>query len=121
MINQITTGAPPYHAYFEHSDGSWYMVWMTRTFPKTARGHPWHVHMRWSKWGGRKPRRDWPWWERLWGKANRDFHDPNEAVNEFYFNRYLPRLEHGYRLIEGHLAPGWAMKTAHVQFMAAAA
>ena len=49
------------------------MLWMTRTFPKTSRGHPWHVHIRWNKWGGRKPARNWPWWERLWGKANRDF------------------------------------------------
>lgn len=115
MNNQITTGAPPYHAYFEHPDGSWYMVWMTRTFPKTSRGHPWHVHIRWNKWGGPKPKRDWPWWERLWGKVNRDFHDPNEAVNEFFYNRYLPRIEHGYKLIEGHLSPGWAVLSISAQ------
>jgi len=115
MNHHITTGAPPYHAYFEHPDGSWYMLWMTRTFPKTSRGHPWHVHIRWNKWGGRKPARNWPWWERLWGKANRDFHDPNKAVNEFYFNRYLPRIEHGYELIEGHLAPGWPLMESKVK------
>lgn len=108
MESTITTGAPPYYAYLEHPDGAWYMVWMTHTFPKTPRGHPWHVHLRWNKWGGRKPWLDWQWWERRWGNANRDFNDPNDAVNEFYFNRYLPRIAHGYRVVSGHLAPGWA-------------
>jgi hypothetical protein len=43
-ISLITHGNPPYHAYLEHTDGSWYMVWMTETFPKTERGHRFHVH-----------------------------------------------------------------------------
>ncbi|MCB0077574.1 MAG: hypothetical protein KDD73_09105 [Anaerolineales bacterium] len=120
MNNIITTGAPPYYAYLEHSDGSWYMVWMTRTYPKTSRGHPWHVHMRWSKWGARKPPRHWRWWEQLWGRTNRDFHDPNEAVNEFYFNRYQPRLDNGYRLVQGHLAPGWTPREIAVPLRLAA-
>lgn len=104
---RITYGAPPYYAYFEHDRGHWYMVWMTRTFPKTKRGHPWHVHIRWSRTGAPKPNLDWPWWQRLWGRANRDFHDPNAAVIEFFNERYLPRIMNGYRLVEGHIAPGW--------------
>ncbi len=111
-MEHFSTGAPPYNAYFEHPDGSWYMVWMTHTVPKTTRGHPWHVHMRWNKWGGGKPWRDWPWWERRWGTVNRDFHDPHAAVNEFFYGRYLPRLEHGYRLVSGHIAPGWPTQPA---------
>ncbi|HBY93044.1 MAG TPA: hypothetical protein DEP84_03615 [Chloroflexi bacterium] len=104
---RISYGVPPYYAYFEHTSGHWYMVWMTRTFPKTSRGHPWHVHIRWSKMGAPRPNRDWSWWERPWGRANRDFYDPNAAVIEFFYNRYLPRIMHGYRLVQGHIAPGW--------------
>lgn len=104
---RISYGAPPYYAYFEHPDGAWYMVWMTNTRPKTRRGHPWHVHIRWSKSGAPRPNRNWEWWTWLWGRVNRDFHDPNAAVLEFFYGRYLPRVEHGYRLVQGHIAPGW--------------
>ena len=32
------------HGFFRHPDGSWYRLWITRSEPKTPRGHPWHVH-----------------------------------------------------------------------------
>ena len=55
MKKQINHDKPPYYAYFEHADGSWYMLWMTHTKPKTERGHDWHVHATFEKHDVTKP------------------------------------------------------------------
>lgn len=106
----ITRGEPPYYAYFEHPDGSWYMLWMTETEPKTRRGHPWHVHATFDKLGATRPALENPWFEAAYGAHNWDFDEEAEAVEYFLEERYLPRLRHGYKLITGHIHPDWPIE-----------
>lgn len=103
----VTRGDPPYHAYFEHEDGSWYMLWMTRSAPKTERGHPWHVHVTLDKHGTMKPVLASRWFEQPYGAYNWDFDTLDEAIEHFLEERYLPRIERGYRLVTGHIPPDW--------------
>jgi hypothetical protein len=103
----ITHGKPPYYAYFEHPDGSWYMVWMTETFPKTERGHRFHVHTNYDKLGTVKPNPQSRWYEQPYGMRNWDFDNLKDATIHFYCKRFLPRLHHGYRLIMGNVPPEW--------------
>lgn len=103
----IKHGPPPYYAYFEHPDGSWYMVWMTETSPKTARGHRFHVHAMYNKFNTVRPNLESRWYEQPYGMRNWDFNDFEEAVSEFYKKRFIPRLRHGYRLVMGNIPSGW--------------
>jgi hypothetical protein len=94
----------PRYAYFEHPDGSWYRLWMTRTFPKTKRGHPWHVHATYDKTGTMASIPDTRWYEQPYGIANWDFTNETDAVQAFRVNAD-ERLAHGYMLCEGTI-PG---------------
>jgi hypothetical protein len=104
----VTHNPPPYYAYFEHPDGSWYMLWMTRTDPKTERGHQWHVHATYDKFGAMRPNLEIRWYEQPYGINNRDFDTLDDAVSHFYNERYLTRVEHGYRLVLGNVPEEWA-------------
>jgi GH35 family endo-1,4-beta-xylanase len=103
----IRHGEPPYYAYFEHPDGSWYMVWMTETYPKTERGHRFHVHSNYDKLGVVRPNLEIKWYEQSYGMKNWDFDTFEDAVAHFYHERFLPRMEHGYRLVMGNIPPEW--------------
>jgi len=107
----ITHSGPPYYAYFEHTDGSWYMLWMTYTEPKTEHGHPWHVHTTYDKLGAVKPNLEARWYEQPYGMKNWDFDTLEEAVFYFYHKRYLLRLRHGYRLVIGNIPEEWPIST----------
>ncbi len=104
---QIIHDQPPYYAYFEHSDGSWYMLWMTQTEPKTKRGHTWHVHATFEKHQATSPNLDSKWYEKPYGASNWDFDAFEEARDFFYQKRYLPRLEHGYELVVANIPEDW--------------
>ena len=90
----------PRYAYFEHPNGSWYRLWITHTFPKTARGHPWHVHATYDKTGTMAPISDTRWYEQPYGIANWDFTNETDAVKAFRVHAD-ERLAHGYALCEG--------------------
>lgn len=94
----------PAYAHFEHPDGGWYRLWVTHTRPKTARGHPWHLHASYDKTGTLAPVQGAPWQQAPYGMANWDFDEQAEALEAFR-KRAQERLEHGYRLSEGTLPP----------------
>jgi hypothetical protein len=104
---QIRHSNPPYYAYFERADGSWYMLWMTHAQPKTRRGHPWHVHATYDKHGATKPNLSSPWFEQPYGMRNWAFDTLEEAVEHFYHERYLLRLARGYKLVVGNIPEDW--------------
>ena len=106
----ITRGGPPYHALFEHEDGSWYMLWMTQSEPRTGRGHPWHIHVMFDKQGAARPVLESRWFENPYGTHNWDFDSLDETVRAFFEERYLPRLKHGYRVKSGHLDESWPVR-----------
>lgn len=89
-------------AHFRHADGSWYRLWITRTEPKTERGHPWHVHASYDKTGTLAPIAGTRWFEQPYGMHNWDYQTEAEAIAAFRA-RASERLEHGYELREGAL------------------
>lgn len=95
--------SPLPHAWFEHADGSWYRLWVTRTLPKTRRGHPWHLHASYDKSRTLAPIARTPWFEQLYGMANWDF-DSEVAALAAFRERAAERLAHGYKLREGAIA-----------------
>ena len=107
MEKKIVHGDPPYYAYFEHSDGSWYMLWMTETLPKTSRGHSWHVHAVFDKHGTSLPNLDSKWYEKPYGTRNWDFDSLDDAAKHFYEERFLLRLKHGYKLMAANIPRHW--------------
>lgn len=90
----------PVYALFRHPDGSWYRLWMTRSTPKTERGHAWHLHASYDKTGTLAPVAGTRWWEQLYGMADWDFDGEADALSAFRA-RALERLAHGYELREG--------------------
>lgn len=90
----------PVYAYFQHPSGSWYRLWITRTTPKTERGHPWHLHATYDKTGTLAPVAGTLWYEQPYGMADWDFHTEEEACDAFRA-RARERLAHGYELREG--------------------
>jgi hypothetical protein len=88
------------HALFRHPDGSWYRLWVTRTEPKTERGHPWHLHATYDKTGTVAPIAGTLWYEQPYGMSNWDF-DTEGEVQAAFRERANERLEHGYELREG--------------------
>jgi hypothetical protein len=109
MKKKIVHEEPPYYAYFQHDDGSWYMLWMTQTDPKTERGHEWHVHASYDKYGSTSPNLESKWYERPYGTANWDFDSLESAIDHFYKERFLLRLKHGYELIMANIPEEWIM------------
>jgi hypothetical protein len=107
MGKKIVHEDPPYYAYFEHSDGSWYMLWMTRSRPKTTRGHEWHVHASFDKHRTSMPNLESNWHEKPYGMSNWDFGSLEEAIDYFYNKRFLLRLKHGYDLIAANIPEDW--------------
>jgi len=110
MEKRVVHEGPPYYAYFEHPDGSWYMLWMTRTEPKTQRGHEWHVHASFDKHRTTLPNLESRWYEKLYGMSNWDFDSLDEAVSYFYEERFLLRLKHEYKLITANIPADWLLK-----------
>jgi hypothetical protein len=93
----------PYYAHFEHPDGSWYLLWITHTQPRTARGHPWHVHASFDKHGGIQPAVGGGEWNMApYGMHNWDFDEEADALKEFD-ERFQTRLEHGYTVVRARL------------------
>ena len=90
----------PVFAFFRHPDGSWYRLWVTHSEPRTARGHPWHLHATYDKSGATAPVAGTRWFEQPYGTANWDFDTEATALAEFRA-RARERLEHGYDLLEG--------------------
>ena len=89
----------PFYAQFEHADGSWYLLWVTHTQPRTQRGHPWHVHASFDKSGMFQPVASsgdpsLP----AYGMHNWDFNSQAEAIQAFE-ERLRARLDHGYQLV----------------------
>ena len=111
MDKKIVHEEPPYYAYFEHSDGSWYMLWMTQTKPKTERGHGWHVHASFDKYRTSLPNLESRWYEKPYGMSNWDFGSLNDAADYFYNKRYLLRLKHGYEVIRANIPEDWLPKS----------
>ena len=107
MERRIIHETPPYYAYFEHPDGSWYMLWMTRTRPKTLRGHEWHVHASFDKHGTTLPNLESEWYKKPYGMSNWDFASLDEAVEHFHEERFLLRLKHGYELLVANIPEDW--------------
>jgi hypothetical protein len=108
MSDQSDTATPadyetPYYAHLEHSDGSWYLLWLTHTHPRTARGHSWHVHASFDKHGGTQPVTPSQGWTMgPYGMHNWDFDAEAQALAEFT-ERYQARLEHGYQVVRAQL------------------
>ena len=92
--------ATPVYALFQHPDGSWYRLWITRTVPKTERGHPWHLHATYDKTGTIAPVADSAWYDQSYGMDNSDFDTEAEAFAAFR-ERAEERLAHGYALRQG--------------------
>ena len=107
MKKQIAHGDPPYYAYFEHQDGSWYMLWMTRTQPKTSHGHRWHVHASYDKHRTSLPNLESKWHEKPYGMRNWDFSSLDDAAKHFHEERFLLRLKHGYQLVVANIPEDW--------------
>lgn len=105
---------PPYYAYFERDDGSWYMLWMTHTQPKTRRGHPWHVHATYDKHGATRPNLSSRWYDQLYGTRNWNFESFDEALDYFFRCRYLLRLRRGYKLVAGNIPSDWPVQVLNV-------
>ena len=115
MKKQIIHEKPPYYAYFEHAYGNWYMLWMTHTKPKTERGHDWHVHATFEKHDATKPNLDSEWYEKPYGTSNWDFDSFEKALEYFYKERYLLRLQHGYELVIANIPEDWPQKKEDLQ------
>jgi hypothetical protein len=94
----------PAYAMFRHADGSWYRLWITRTEPKTGRGHRWHLHAGFDKSGTVAPVAGTRWYEVPYGMADWDFETEAAAVEAFR-SRAGERLAHGYELREGAVPP----------------
>ncbi|MBB6097887.1 hypothetical protein HNR42_001310 [Deinobacterium chartae] len=90
------------YAHFQHPSGDWYRLWITRTRPKTARGHAWHLHASYDKTGTLAPVAGTRWFELPYGMANWDF-DTEQQVLEAFAARSRERLAHGYEVREGAL------------------
>ncbi len=103
----VTRGFPPFFAYLEHPDGRWYAVWMTRTEPRSQRGHPWHVHADYSSEDRMRFGLAHDWYQATYGMRNWDFDTVEEAATSFWTERVQPRLQHGYQIRAAHLADGW--------------
>ena len=97
MITDVKT---PIFAHFTHPDGSWYRLWVTRSTPKTERGHPWHLHANYDKTGTIAPVAGTRWYEQPYGMANWDFESEDDAIVAFQA-RAKERLDHDYELREG--------------------
>lgn len=94
--------AAPLYAHFRHPDGSWYRLWITRSTPKTERGHPWHLHASYDKSGTIAPIEGTRWYEQPYGMADWSF-DTEEEARAAFRARARERLEHGYELRDGVL------------------
>jgi hypothetical protein len=94
----------PIYAFFRHPEGSWYRLWITHTAPKTARGHPWHVHANYDKSGTTAPVAGVAWYTQPYGMANWPFDTRADALAEFH-RRSADRLDNGYELREGAIPP----------------
>jgi hypothetical protein len=93
----------PFYAHLEHADGSWYLLWVTHTQPRTSRGHSWHVHASFDKHGGTQPvTRSEGWTMGPYGMHNWDFDAEAAALAEFA-TRYEARLKHGYQVVRSQL------------------
>ncbi|MER3446914.1 MAG: hypothetical protein C4291_08765 [Candidatus Dadabacteria bacterium] len=92
---------PVYYAYFEHPDGSWYMLWMIKD------KRDWSVYANYDKSGVNKPKLEREWYRQSHGDKNWRFNTMEEALDHFYRKRYIPRIKHGYRLIVGNIPDGW--------------
>ncbi len=88
------------YAHFRHADGSWYRLWITRSEPKTERGHPWHLHASYDKSGTIAPVAGTLWYRQPYGMSNWDF-DTEDEVLEAFRRRAAERIQHGYELREG--------------------
>ena len=93
---------PCYHAEFRHPDGRWYRLWMTRTEPKTGRGHPWHVHASYDLGGTMQPGEEHGWTEQAYGIKNWDFYAYDDALAAFV-ERFQRRIDHGYTVAETNM------------------
>jgi hypothetical protein len=83
------------------------MLWMTRTQPKTQRGHQWHVHASFDKYRTSLPNLQSRWYEKPYGISDWDFGSFEEAADYFYKERFLLRLKHGYELIVANIPESW--------------
>ena len=93
----------PYYAHFEHPDGSWYLLWVTHTHPRTARGHPWHVHASFDKHGTLQPTAGVQGGNMApYGMHNWDFDTEDEALAAFG-ERLRTRFDHGYQIVRAQL------------------
>jgi hypothetical protein len=93
---------PRYHADFRHPDGRWYRLWMTRTDPKTGRGHPWHVHASYDLGGTTIPSEGSDWSAQSYGVRNWDFYAYDEALAAF-IERFQLRIDHGYTVADTNM------------------
>jgi hypothetical protein len=91
-----------YFAHFTHPQGDWYRLWITRSQPKTERGHPWHLHASYDKSGTMAPVAGTLWYQQPYGMSNWDFDTEAETLAAFRA-RAQERFEHGYELREGAL------------------
>jgi hypothetical protein len=107
---KIIHDKPPYYAYFEQPDGSWYMLWMTSSQPKTQRGHNWHVHASFDKYKTSLPNLESGWYEKPYGMSNWNFDSFEKALEYFYEERFLLRLKHGYKLLVANIPEDWTPK-----------
>jgi hypothetical protein len=102
-MSEQTDYETPYYAHFEHPDGSWYLLWVTRTHPRSERGHPWHVHASFDKHGGLQPAIGAEGWNMgPYGMHNWDFDGEDDALKEFG-DRMRARFEHGYQIMRARL------------------
>ncbi|HET9223141.1 MAG TPA: hypothetical protein VFO07_11580 [Roseiflexaceae bacterium] len=102
-MSEQTNYETPYYAHFEHDDGSWYLLWITHSQPKTERGHPWHVHASFDKHGGLQPVPGGEGWNMgPYGMHNWDFDGEDQALKEFG-ERLRARLDRGYRIVRAQL------------------
>jgi hypothetical protein len=102
-MSEQTNYETPYYAHFEHDDGSWYLLWVTHSQPKTERGHPWHVHASFDKHGGLQPVPGAEGWNMgPYGMHNWDFDGEDQALKEFD-QRLHARLDRGYRVVRAQL------------------
>jgi len=102
----VTYGEPPYYAYFEHPDGSWYMLWIT--YLRDDQENRWSVHATYDKRGATEPKLDGEWYKQPHGAKNWSFNTIEETLDHFYQKRYLPRIKHGYRLVIGNIPEDWS-------------
>ena len=83
------------------------MLWMTRTQPKTVRGHKWHVHASFDKYRTALPNLESKWYEKPYGMWNWDSDSLENSVKRFYEDRFLLRLKHGYELVTANIPEDW--------------